>query len=216
MRLVLCLLLLCFAAAGAEAAALCGSSGVALQVLGSGGLEVQDKRASTSYLIWQDGKTRALIDSGGGSPLRFGESGADFVDLDVVLFTHLHADHSAGFPSLVKSSYFQDRRRPLPVFGPTGNRAFPATTAFVNALFDDKHGAFRYLSEFVDPKAQSSYKIEAMFRSFFGVRKRRDYESDAAGIMPVRLVVARLIGTVLIGGPLLVVACNGQRGREYG
>ena len=50
MRLVLCLLLLCFAAAGAEAAALCGSSGVALQVLGSGGLEVQDKRASTSVV----------------------------------------------------------------------------------------------------------------------------------------------------------------------
>lgn len=31
----------------------CGSTGLAVQVLGSGGPEVQDKRASTSYLIWE-------------------------------------------------------------------------------------------------------------------------------------------------------------------
>src|SRR5262252_5448714 len=33
----------------------CGSSGLALQVLGSGGPELQDKRASTSYLLWDQG-----------------------------------------------------------------------------------------------------------------------------------------------------------------
>jgi ribonuclease BN (tRNA processing enzyme) len=144
-----------------HAAGACGANGVALQVLGSGGPQLQAKRASTSYLIWQDGKARALIDSGGGSALRFGESGADFVDLDVVLFTHLHVDHSADFPALVKSSYFQQRNRPLPVYGPPGNEYFPATTAFVRALFEDKSGAYAYLSDFIDPKAESSYKIQA-------------------------------------------------------
>lgn len=49
-----------------NAAEVCGKSGIALQVLGSGGPELQDKRASSSYLIWQDGKARVLIDSGGG------------------------------------------------------------------------------------------------------------------------------------------------------
>ena len=162
MKRVFTIVLLCYCAYLRSAYAdSCGASGIALQVLGSGGPEVQGKRASSSYLIWQDGKARVLVDSGGGSPLRFGESGADFVDLDVVLFTHLHADHSAGFPSLIKSAYFQDRRRPLPVFGPPGNTAFPATTAFVKAMFDEKQGAFRYLSDYIDPKAQSSYKIQA-------------------------------------------------------
>ena len=33
----------------------CGSQGVAVQVLGSGGPELQDKRASSSYLVWQNG-----------------------------------------------------------------------------------------------------------------------------------------------------------------
>src|ERR1700729_816176 len=79
----------------------CGAEGVALQVLGSGGPELQDKRASSSYLIWQDGQARVLVDTGGGSALRFGESGAKMSQLEVILFTHFHIDHSADFPSLI-------------------------------------------------------------------------------------------------------------------
>jgi ribonuclease BN (tRNA processing enzyme) len=131
-----------------------------VQVLGSGGPQVQGKRASSSYLVWQDGKARVLVDSGGGSALRFGESNADFTDLDVVLFTHLHVDHSADFAALVKSSYFQKRSRPLPVYGPVGNEHFPAMTAFVKALFEEPRGAYAYLSAFIDPRAESSYKLE--------------------------------------------------------
>ncbi|HEX5539014.1 MAG TPA: MBL fold metallo-hydrolase [Methylophilaceae bacterium] len=138
----------------------CGKHGVALQVLGSGGPEMQDKRASSSYLVWQDGKARVLIDSGGGSALRFGEAGAQMADLDVVLFTHFHADHSADFPALVKSSYFEDRTRPLPVYGPGGNAQFPSATEFVQAMFGEKHGAFRYLSEYLDGSA-GSYALQA-------------------------------------------------------
>ena len=87
------------------AAQSCGSQGVALQVLGSGGPELQDKRASSSYLVWENGQARALIDAGGGSALRFGESGAQMSQLDVILFTHFHVDHSADFPALIKSSW---------------------------------------------------------------------------------------------------------------
>jgi hypothetical protein len=48
----------------------CGGEGVAVQVLRSGGPELQDKRASSSYLVWQDGQARVLVDVGGGSALR--------------------------------------------------------------------------------------------------------------------------------------------------
>jgi Metallo-beta-lactamase superfamily len=91
------------------AAQSCGSQGVAVQVLGSGGPELQDKRASSSYLVWEDGRARALVDAGGGSAVRFGESGAQTSQLDVILFTHFHVDHSADFPALIKSSWFEDR-----------------------------------------------------------------------------------------------------------
>src|SRR5271165_4702462 len=111
----------------------CGATGVAVQVLGSGGPEMQDKRASTSYLIWQNGKARLVLDAGGGSALRFGESGAQMSQVDVFLFTHFHVDHSSDFPALVFSSWFEDRDRPLPVYGPAGNSEFPSTVDFVHA-----------------------------------------------------------------------------------
>jgi len=138
----------------------CGSAGLAVQVLGSGGPELQDKRASTSYLIWDHGTVRVIVDAGSGSALRFGESGAQMSQVDVVLFSHFHIDHSGDFPALVFSSWFEDRKRPLPVYGPPGNDFMPSTTEFVRDLFGEPHGAWRYLSELVEPGATGSYTLE--------------------------------------------------------
>jgi ribonuclease BN (tRNA processing enzyme) len=127
----------------------CGSTGLAVQVLGSGGPDLRDKRASSSYLVWKDGKALVLIDAGGGSALRFGESGAEMSQLKVILFTHFHADHSSDLPALVLSSGFEGPKRPLPVFGPPGSDAFPSTTEFLDGLFGKSHGAWRYMSHYL-------------------------------------------------------------------
>ena len=137
----------------------CGASGVAVQVLGSGGPESQDKRASTSYLVWDHGSARVILDAGGGTALRFGESGAQMSQPDVFLFSHFHVDHTSDFPALIFSSWFEDRKRPLPVYGPTGNDFMPSTKEFVHDLFADPHGAWRYLSELVEP-GQGSYQLQ--------------------------------------------------------
>ena len=150
----------CLAAPASSQARACTGHDVELQVLGSGGPEMEDRRASTSYLIWQDGRARVLIDSGGGSALRFGQAGAKVSQLDVILFSHLHIDHTADFPALMKSAYFEDRQKPLPVYGPAGNDAFPATTEFVADLFDPKRGAYRYLGDFLNG-GESGFKLEA-------------------------------------------------------
>jgi ribonuclease BN (tRNA processing enzyme) len=142
------------------AAQSCGPQGVAVQVLGSGGPELQDKRASSSYLVWRDGRARVIVDAGGGSALRFGESGAQMSQLDVILFSHFHVDHSGDFSALIKSSWFEDRKRPLPVYGPFGNDFMPSTTEFVSDFFGEKHGAYRYLSELLVPEEESSYKLQ--------------------------------------------------------
>ena len=80
-----------------------------------------------------DGKARVLVDAGEGSCLRFGASGAQMADLDVVLLSHLHSDHSADFPVLVKSSHFEPRVRkaPLPVRGPPGTKLMPSASEFI-------------------------------------------------------------------------------------
>ncbi len=138
----------------------CGSAPVQIQVLGSGGPELQDKRASSSYLVWLEGKPRVLVDIGGGAALRFGESGAAVSDLDVILLTHLHVDHTADLPALIKSSFFEDRARPLPIYGPAGNKFMPSTITFARALFDSVRGAYRYLGDFLNPLARGGYKLK--------------------------------------------------------
>jgi len=78
-----------------------------LQVLGSGGLEINDGLASSSYLVWIDNKATILIDAGGGCSLNFEKSGANFNDLKVILLTHLHVDHSVELPVYIKLVSFQ-------------------------------------------------------------------------------------------------------------
>jgi len=124
--------------------------GVTLQILGSGGPIADDGRASSGYLIWVDGESRVLIDAGGGTFLRFGEAGASFAALDFVGLSHLHTDHSADFPALLKSGSFSDRDRPLPVAGPDGDGVFPGLKDYLRAMLNADNGAYGYLSGFLN------------------------------------------------------------------
>ncbi len=126
----------------------CGGAGVALQVLGSGGPIRDDERASSGYLIWIDGRARLLIDLGPGAMSRYGQSGADPSDLDAILLTHLHVDHSADLPAFAKTASFGSRVRPLPILGPSGGDRFPSLDELVATLFGDS-GTYRYLGGYL-------------------------------------------------------------------
>jgi ribonuclease BN (tRNA processing enzyme) len=189
---------------------------VQVQILGSGGPELEDKRASSSYLVWQDGRPRILIDSGGGSALRFGQAGAHVAQLDAVLFTHLHIDHSADFPALIKSSYFEERTLPLPVYGPPGNESFPSTTEFVAGLFDGKHGVYRYLADFLAGK-EGGYPLHAhdvalTAREIRTVVSGSDLLLDATQV--IHGTVPAIAWRVSIGGTIIVFSgdTNGDNG----
>lgn len=137
----------------------CSQADLALQVLGSGGPEMSDQRASSGYLIWHSGRARILIDMGPGSMLRYEHSGAQLDDLQVILLTHLHVDHSADLPALIKAMYFSDRSIDLPIYGPTGNDRMPGTEDFVAALFNPETGAYRYLASYLT--GTDSYRLLA-------------------------------------------------------
>ena len=110
------------------------AGGVALQVLGSGGPIADDGRASSGYLLWIDGRSRVLVDAGGGTFLRFGEAGASFVDLEFVGLSHFHTDHSADFPALLKSGNFSGRNAPLTVAGPGQGGPFPGLSSWLDSM----------------------------------------------------------------------------------
>ena len=127
----------------------CETEGVRLQVLGSGGPEINDGRASTGYLLWHQDKARVLVDTGPGSAVTFDRAGATFDDPEAILLTHLHVDHSGDLPAYVKGAYFSQRSEDLRVLGPAANDLMPSTSQFVETLFGSS-GAYRYLSNFMD------------------------------------------------------------------
>lgn len=143
----------------ASSAWACDGARVKLQMLGTGGPELVGDRASTGYLIWLDGKARVIVDAGAGSLQRFRQSGAKFAQVELMLFTHFHVDHSADFPAYVKGSYFTDRTTDLVVVGPSGNALLPSASQFVARMLGDPGGAYPYLSEYVAPGENSAYKI---------------------------------------------------------
>ena len=177
-------------AAVAQAVEGCGSEGrIVLQVLGSGGPIADDGRASTGYLVWVDGESRVLIDAGGGTFLRFGEAGASFEALDFVGLSHLHTDHSADFPALIKSGNFSPRDRALPVAGPGGDGAFPRLEDFLRAMFGDG-GAYAYLGDFLKGTAGKPMLVPREIEpgkpgvAFVGDRLRVDAMRVPHGIVP--------------------------------
>ena len=139
----------------------CEAGRVELLVLGSGGPEFDDGRNSSSYLLLVDGRARVLVDAGPGSSHAFGDSGQRYAELDAVLLTHLHVDHSSDLPAFVKGAYFSRRERDLPVYGPAANARMPATTEFVDSLFG-RSGAYRYLNEYIDAESNAEYHLFAI------------------------------------------------------
>lgn len=54
-------------------------------------------------------------------------------------------------------------------------------------------------------KASFAATMKAVFWSFFGVRKRSDYESDAAKLNPVHVIIAGIIGAAIFVTVLVLI-----------
>ena len=116
-------------------------------VLGSGGPRAFG-RAGSSYIVLLDGTPRILVDAGPGAFLRLGELQLDLSNVDTVLLTHLHIDHSADLAAFFNArALTSDSAITYNIFGPQGRGLFPDTSQFVNLLIGE-NGAFAYQKSF--------------------------------------------------------------------
>lgn len=88
-------------------------------LLGTGGMMPLPRRWLTSLMARFNGSS-ILIDCGEGNQIAIKEKGWSFKPIDVVCFTHYHADHISGLPGLLLTMGNAERTEPLTLIGPKG------------------------------------------------------------------------------------------------
>jgi ribonuclease BN (tRNA processing enzyme) len=101
------------------------ASRLEIVVLGSGTSVPCPGRRPPAFAVLA-GAQRLLIDCGAGASTTLAEQGIGLEQLDAVLLTHLHPDHTAELVPLLfalRNPLGPPRRQTLPVIGPPGTRA---------------------------------------------------------------------------------------------
>ena len=88
-------------------------------LLGTSGMMPLPNRWLTSMMARHNGSS-LLIDCGEGTQIAIKEKGWTFKPIDVICFTHYHADHISGLPGLLLTMGNADRLEPLLLVGPKG------------------------------------------------------------------------------------------------
>ena len=88
-------------------------------LLGTGGMMPLPYRWLTSMMARYNGQS-ILIDCGEGTQIAMKEKGWSPKPIDVICFTHFHADHISGLPGMLLTMGNAERTEPLLLVGPKG------------------------------------------------------------------------------------------------
>lgn len=88
-------------------------------LLGTGGMMPLPKRWLTALMTRYNGSS-LLIDCGEGTQIAIKQKGWSFKPIDIICFTHFHADHISGLPGLLLTMGNAERTEPLTIIGPKG------------------------------------------------------------------------------------------------
>lgn len=88
-------------------------------LLGTGGTMPLPNRALTA-LMCRYGGSSILIDCGEGTQVKIREKGWSLKQIDMIMFTHFHADHTSGLAGLLLSMGKDGRSEKVRIVGPQG------------------------------------------------------------------------------------------------
>ncbi len=88
-------------------------------LLGTGGMMPLQYRWLTSLLVRYNGHS-VLIDCGEGTQIAMRKKALSPNPIDVICFTHFHADHISGLPGMLLNMGNADRTEPVTIIGPKG------------------------------------------------------------------------------------------------
>jgi ribonuclease Z len=123
-------------------------------LLGTGTPNPEPQRMGSSVAV-VSGERVYIVDCGPGVVRRAAEAGIQMEQLTRLFVTHLHSDHTAGYPDLILTPPNAGRTEPLAAYGPPGLRAMTAhvLAAWKQDLSNRLHG--------LQPVSPRGFAVEA-------------------------------------------------------
>ncbi len=132
-------------------------------LLGTGGTVPLPDRWLTSLYLRCEG-CAVLIDCGEGTQIALHKQAISCKHIDAILFTHYHADHTAGLPGLLLSMAKADRTEPVLIIGPKGIEEFLKGVMMIARYVPFE---IRYMQY---EEKEESFEIGLMHFTAFGLR----------------------------------------------
>ncbi len=123
-------------------------------LLGTGTPNIDPDRSGPSVAIVV-GKSTYIVDFGPGIVRRAMAAGIKSTSLTKTFLTHLHSDHTIGYPDLIFTPAVEGRNEPLEVYGPKGLRDM--TLHIQEAYKEDVRARFDGL----EPAKERGYAVNA-------------------------------------------------------
>jgi ribonuclease Z len=99
-----------------------GIAATVIVLLGTGTPRPDPQASGPATAIVVDGRT-FVVDAGPGVERQLAAAHLPIDGPTALFLTHLHSDHTLGYPDLLLTSWVMGRKRPLAVYGPRGTKA---------------------------------------------------------------------------------------------
>lgn len=150
---------ICASAAAADTAKSPASARIVMLGTGTPNADPDHSGPATAIVV---GDQAYLVDFGPGvvrraaaAQKKYGLVALKANHLDIAFVTHLHSDHTAGYPDLILTPWVLERTKPLRVYGPPGIKAM--TQHILQAYAEDIDMRLRG----GEPSNATGYKVEA-------------------------------------------------------
>jgi ribonuclease BN (tRNA processing enzyme) len=122
------------------------------------------------------GKRVFLFDAGAGVMRQVNAAGLPINGPEAVFITHLHSDHTLGYPDLILTSWIMQRTSPLQVYGPTGLQRM---SQHLLAAFSED---IRIRTEGLEREVPGGYRVKV-----HEIREGVVYQQDGVRITAIRV-----------------------------
>lgn len=161
-------------------------------LLGTGGMMPLRDRFLTSLMLRYNGKF-LMVDCGEGTQISLKMLGWGFKNIDVICFTHYHADHISGLPGILLTVGNSGRTKPMTLIGPEGLKKvysglsviFPELPFEVNCIEVTDADKFSFMLDDMEITVNEADHIIRCLSYGFYLKRKGKFDADKASSLNI-------------------------------